>query len=214
MKILYKIACLVSDAFIRLCYSHKVLGYDVREYSKGAILACNHASFLDPSIIAASCPQEICFLARSSLFKNALFGKLISSLNAYPVKRGRVDLKSFRQVVSLLKENKKIMFFPEGRRSCDGQLQQFKPGVFTLADKTQSAIIPVYIYGSFEAWGRYRKYPKLSGQTACIFGRPIEYPFNYDATTKEGLQLLGKELQSKINELKIWYEEGAKGELP
>ena len=137
----------------------------------GAIIASNHLSFLDPPVIAVTFKkEEIHFLARESLFKGFL-GYFISRLNAHPVKAFNREL--FKEAVKILKLNGKILIFPEGTRSSDGSFGKIKPGVELIANLSSSPILPVYIHGTKEIWGRDRKFPKFSGKIICHIGKPI-----------------------------------------
>src|SRR5271167_3814145 len=117
---LYWIVIRLARFFAKILYRHKVYG---REHilSEAAILASNHVSFLDPPILSLSCPEDVYFLARKTLF-NGLFGKFIYALNARPVSAGSANLEVFRQIANLLGEGKKVILFPEGTRSTDGKL--------------------------------------------------------------------------------------------
>lgn len=199
--------------FFKLFYHHKVFGASL--VPKGAaILAANHCSFFDPPILAASLSDEIYFLARSSLFKNAFFKFLIENLNAYPVSGSAQDLNSFKVVAKLLNEEKKVVIFPEGIRSYDGQLGEIKTGVAMLAIRADCPIIPVYIHGAYEAWPRQKKIFSFRGKTTCVFGHPLylkKVPF---LTKKQQQEYLTKELEKALLSLKNWFEEGAKGTPP
>src|SRR5262245_53836190 len=117
MKPFYWITITTLNFLIRLFYRHKV--YGVMHIPKGAaILSANHTSFLDPPVIAISCPEEVSYLAKEGLFTNPFLKKLIINLNAYPVTdKGARNLNSFKTVITLLNEGKKVVIFPEGIRS-------------------------------------------------------------------------------------------------
>jgi cytidylate kinase len=198
--------------FLKLFYSHKIYGQNhIRPGA--AILASNHVSYLDPPIISVSCPGEVFFLARKTLFKG-WFGKMIFSLNARPVNSGAANLQLFRDISHLLEEGKKVILFPEGTRSPDGNLGEIKSGIFLLFQRTHCAIQPGYIAGSFSIWGRQKKLPKLSGRTACIFGSPILWDRYEGMAKKEAEEKFIHDLRASILSLKKWYEEGAKGTPP
>lgn len=137
------------------------------------LLACNHASFLDPPVVAAACPRELHFFARKTLWKGAL-GALITRLNAISVDRdGEGDLEAFRRVFSTLKAGGSLMLFPEGTRSPDGALHAAKKGVGLIACRAQAPVVPARVFGSYEMWSRHRKYPCLTTSLGVAFGAPI-----------------------------------------
>ncbi len=199
--------------FVTLFYHHKVYG---KEHVKpgGAMIASNHCSFLDPPIVGASCPDHIHFLARESLFHFKPFGWLLKNVNTHPVHQGKGNLSTLKMAMALVRSGKKVVIFPEGRRSPSGELLAGQLGIGMLVQRTQCRIIPAYIHGSFEAWNNKRKFPKLYGKTACVFGTPIEYVENENEDKKEAQGRIVGQIMSKICELKEWYLAGAEGSPP
>ena len=184
MSLFYKVSRTCLKGLFKLAYSHDVYLPEGIVYPESAIIAANHASFLDPPLIAAIWPEPIHFLARKTLFEVPILRPLITALNAHPL-TGANDTSSLKHALSLLEEGKKILVFPEGTRSPDGQLRPFKQGIGMLARKSGACIIPAYIHGSFNAWPKTKKYPKLWGaKTACAFGKPIFLPTLHAKTPK------------------------------
>ena len=60
------------------------------------LLVANHSSVLDPPLVGAVAPRPLCLLATEELFRIPLFGRLISSLNARPLRREGADAKALR----------------------------------------------------------------------------------------------------------------------
>ena len=83
----------------KLLYRLKVYGKQ-HYISVSALIAPNHVSFFDPPIIAASCPGEIHFLARQTLFKS-WFGKMIRALNTHPIQKDAANLKVMKTITQL-----------------------------------------------------------------------------------------------------------------
>ncbi len=166
-----------------------------------ALLAPNHLSFLDPPLVAASVNEPCYFLAKQSLFNAPLLGTLFRHLNVLPVRRNQQNIEMFKIVGKLLEEGKKVIVFPEGKRSSDGTLQPLKKGVAMLALKSKTPIVPVIIKGSFEAWPRDKKGPRLFGKTACYFGEPIAIEPFLLLEPKESVEKLTEELYKRLNEM-------------
>lgn len=168
----------------------------------GAILAANHVSFFDPPIIGGTWPGEIHFLASDYLFKVPLLGPLIRALNSHPVSRGAGDLGAFRLTSKLLREGKKVVVFPEGTRSKDGQLQEFKKGVAKLAFTGHAAVVPIYIEGTYAIWGRKQKFPKLWGKTRIFYGNAL-YVEDYQGLERRAAEeKMTEDLKKAIIQLK------------
>lgn len=185
-----------ANKYFRLFHRLTVIGIDSPYHGK-AILAPNHASYFDPPLITVAWPEEVHFLARSSLFKNRLQNWVFSKLNAHPVKGDGQDLDSLRFICKLLDEGKQVVIFPEGRRTRTGEIQPIKPGIAMLAIRTNSPIIPVYIKGAFEAFPRHKRFPKFGTPLTCIFGKPI-FPDQFQEKNKKKLQeLMTRQVQEQ-----------------
>lgn len=128
----------------------------------GFIFASNHASYLDPPVLAVACPRPLSYFAKAELFRNPLFSKLIRSLGAFPVRRGKGDRDALSTALELLAKGHGLVIFPEGTRTLTGEIGRMKAGVAMMALKAKVPIIPVGIEGTFEAWpknGRFRSRP-------------------------------------------------------
>lgn len=209
----YRLVLFFSWCVGKIFYRLKIYGLE-HYYPRGAILAANHTSFLDPPIVSVAWPEEVHFLARESLFRNKLFGKLIRSLNSHPVSGDAGDISVMKTICSLLVEGKKVVLFPEGTRSKNGELQPLKAGIAMLVSKSQSAVIPVYVDGAYKVWGRGKKLPRPFGKVTCVFGTAIRWESFSHLDKKEGQRQLLEKLSESILALKKWLQDGAQGIPP
>jgi len=147
LSVQYRISQLLISSTARMIFGWRVIGRD-NIPAGGALIACNHLALLDPAWIGAAIKRDMHFLAKVELFRNFLFGALIKSVNAFPVRRGEADRQSWKMAKSLLKAGKLLLFFPEGTRSKDGCLQPGKPGMARLAFATGVPVVPAAISGS------------------------------------------------------------------
>lgn len=212
MKFLYRWVIFKAWYLFRILYRHKVYGLE-HYVKRAAIIAPNHTSYYDPPIAAISWPEEVHFLARESLFRNPLFGRFIRALNSHPVSGDVSDVSIFKMIISLLKEGKQVVLFPEGART-EGELGEIKPGIGMLVMRSKSAIVPTYIHGANEIWDIHRKVPKLRGRTACVFGTPILWEAFAHLEKREAQEKISEQLREALLALKAWYESGAKGTPP
>lgn len=209
----YRFILSLAKCFYAIFYRHKVYGVE-HFFSGGAIIACNHVSYLDPPAVAISSPQEIHFLAKDALFKVPLFGRLISALNAHPVSGSAGDIAVMRLIVQLLSEGKKVLLFPEGTRGEKDELKELKPGIALLVARSNSAVIPAYVDGTFAIWSRERRFPKLSGKTRVVFGSPIRWQEFVHLDKREANEQFNRRLTQALNALREWYKAGARGTPP
>ncbi|MGB7978649.1 MAG: (d)CMP kinase [Chlamydiales bacterium] len=211
MKRSYKIVYWMARLFFKSCFRLKI--YGLNHFRPGAgVIAANHSSNYDPPVLSISCPEEVHFLAKGSLFDIPLLGRLIRILNSHPVARGVSDAAVFRTMVQLLSEGKKLILFPEGKRSKTGELHPLERGLGFLVQKARCPIIPAYIQGSFEAWPTGKKLPRLFGKMSVVFGSPIEWQEGEDK--KEAQARITAETEASIRNLKEWLENGAHGTPP
>jgi 1-acyl-sn-glycerol-3-phosphate acyltransferase len=205
MKLFYRFTRFFLKTYFHLFYHLKVYGVE-NIVSGKAIISSNHTSFLDPPLIATCCPEEIFFLARKSLFSTFVFGSLITNLNAFPVTGTAQDLGSMKLICKLLNDKKKVVIFPEGIRSFDGELMPFKTGIGMLALRCEAPIIPIYIHGCYQIWNRSQQIPKLWGNAACMIG-PAIYPNEYaHLEKKEAHKAIADRLKVAIETLKLQLE--------
>ena len=213
MRLPYRFVYLCARTFFKLFYGLKI--YGLSHFRSGpSVIAANHASFFDPPVISISCPEEVHFLARESLFSIPFLGRLIRILNSHPVSRSASDAHTFRELIDLLKAGNKVILFPEGKRSMDGELQPLERGLAFLVQKAEVAIFPVYVSGTFEAWRPRKKMPKLFGRIRCVFGSPIEWEEFEGLEKREAMEAITARTQEAIHKLKDWLDRGAVGEPP
>src|SRR5439155_15471000 len=87
-----------------------------------------------------------------------------------------------KAVLDLSKRGHGTVVFPEGHRTADGNMQALLPGVLLLLKRTQAPVVPVGIAGAYDAWPRWRSYPKPAplflpahrGTIAVAVGRPFD----------------------------------------
>jgi 1-acyl-sn-glycerol-3-phosphate acyltransferase len=192
---------------VKLLFRLRVYGQEHVHSSAGIIIA-NHTSYLDPPLLAVAYPGEVHFLARETLFHVPILGKIIRALNTHPVANDAGDLHVLRQMVGLLNSGKKLILFPEGRRSPDGQLLPFARGFAFLAKRTKCTIFPAYIDGAFAAWPASRSFPVPFRKITCVFGSPLEWK---EGETEE--QFINRCCVS-IEGLHTWLSRGAHGNPP
>ena len=138
----------------------------------GVLLSASHQSFLDPVLYGLGLSRPFHFMARSSLFRNPLFGLLIRSLNAFPVRRGEIDHHAIRETIRLLEAGHVVLVFPEGTRTSDGSIGRPRGGLGMIAARAGVPIVPAIVEGAFESWPRQRRFPRLR-RIAVSVGRPV-----------------------------------------
>ncbi len=157
------------------------------------ILAANHQSYLDPPLAGSVSDRAIYFLARRTLLDGLFFGWLLPKLNVVPVdSEGGKDRTALKALIRILRSGEGTLVFPEGQRTPDGKLQPALPGVGLVIAKTLAPVVPMRIFGAFNAWPVHEKWPRL-GQVTIVVGEPIYF-------TEEDLEPSGKDLYLRLSQ--------------
>jgi cytidylate kinase len=209
MTPIYRFCHTACKAFFHAAYAMEVHHAERARIPGGAYLASNHASFLDPPLVGTALDEPIRYLARNTLFKPPLLSWLLPRLNTVPVDRDNAELSSLRLSIELVRQGKKMVVFPEGTRTPDGTLQPAQRGVGMLVAKTGAPVIPVRIFGSFEAFPRSAKFPRWDGKVHVVFGEPLRFsPEEREAKGKAGQQAISDRILAAIAALRIPGDEG------
>jgi 1-acyl-sn-glycerol-3-phosphate acyltransferase len=205
MQPLYGICHYLIGVLHAAFFRGDVIGAENLPASGGFLVAANHTSFLDPPFIGCQVPRQIAYFARKTLWKGGFSSWWLDSVGTIPVDRdGGQDVSAIKRVLKAIKENRGLILFPEGTRSLDGTLQPAKAGVGLIACRTQVPVVPVRIFGSFEAFGKGVKFPRLGTRVTVVFGRPIS-PATYDdpKSGKERYQIASERIMAHIAALHL-----------
>lgn len=170
--------------------------------TEGAVLVVsNHQSFLDPPLIGTLYEDEMYFLARKSLFRG-FFKWLYSRWNAVPVDQDRPDMASLKTIIRLLKQGNRVLVFPEGARTLDGELGEAQPGVGLIALKSGATIQPIRIRGARRALPRGSGRLRLARIDVHV-GPPIRITEEElgDASGKVAYKLVAERMMEAISKL-------------
>ena len=138
------------------------------------ILASNHASFIDPPLVGSGLHRTLNYLARESLFRFPILGAILRSWQAVPVDRDGGGASGLRAILDRLLAGGAILLFPEGTRTKDGKLQPARSGIGLTVIKSNAPVVPVRVFGTFEAYNRFHKFPHPH-RIAVKYGQPIDF---------------------------------------
>ncbi len=149
--------------------------------TENVIIAVNHQSFLDILWLLASIPHA----RRSKVF---MLGKIdfwflawiFPGLPVIFVEKAGNALSSLQGGADVLKQGCSLIVFPEGTRSFDGELGDFRVGTAFLAKKLNKKIIPVTIKGAYEIYPRHERLPNFfSGKKGALIVHDVIDPEQY-----------------------------------
>lgn len=136
---------IILASFIRL----KVEGAENLDHDAHYVFACNHSSVFDILVLFAAIPMQFRWLAKKELFVFPIYGWAMYMAGYIPVNRSnpREAVRSLERAAEKISQGISVVIFPEGTRSKDGKIADFKRGGVTLAVKTGLPIVPITISG-------------------------------------------------------------------
>ncbi|MBU4346306.1 MAG: AMP-binding protein [Candidatus Omnitrophica bacterium] len=139
------------------------------------IICPNHASYLDGFVVFCSLPLKVAvktyFLGYNVIFEHPLVRWAIRWARLIPIDPDTHLIPTLQVVSYVLSHKKVVCIFPEGRRSIDESIAEFKKGVGILMKELNVPVVPAYIKGSHQSWPRGSRLPRLH-PLKIIFGRP------------------------------------------
>lgn len=134
----------------------KIDGLEYLDPKQTYIFMPNHASFLDILLAFAYIPHDFRMITKREIFHIPLMGWALRLSRQIPMDRAnpRKGLAGLKQASNLLREGISIAVFPEGTRTTDGEINDFKATLFILPIRSGISVVPVRIDGTFEALKR------------------------------------------------------------
>ena len=168
--------------------------------SKPKIYVSNHQSFIDPLILGSLLPKSILyntiFLAIDWYFKKFPLKLLVSNGNVILIDINKNIRKSVEEIVGYLKSGKNVLIFPEGARTKDGKVAEFKK-VFAIISKELGIDVQCLgIKGGFEAYSRYMKFPKPKKIKVAVLDI-IKPEGSYEEIAEKAKEIITKYVESE-----------------
>ena len=173
------LAYALVGAVFKLCFRYRVSNREALrgfEGKSGAVVICNHTSFLDVAVIylTARPAQWIRLMGRDSLFGKAggLLGQVLSRVGAFPVKRDSADRTSVKRAVRMLKDGELVGILPEGtRRGKSDRAPELHAGAAFIARMAHVPILPMCVRDveKVKQKGERLRFPQVTAE----FGEPL-----------------------------------------
>jgi acyl-[acyl-carrier-protein]-phospholipid O-acyltransferase/long-chain-fatty-acid--[acyl-carrier-protein] ligase len=178
-----------SIRFIVWLASHSV--YRIRVYGRhnipeqgGALLACNHVTWLDAVFLVMMSSRPVRLVGWVGNFERGFFHWMSRLWGVIPISsRPKQMLAAFETAREALKNGELVVVFPEGGITRTGQLQGFRPGLMRMLEGTNAPVIPVYLdelWGSIFSFDRGKFFWKMPRRwpypISIHFGKPVEHP--------------------------------------
>ena len=217
MNPLYFLGWVCFRAIYKFYFGWRVYNPERVPLNGPVILASNHTSYIDPPLVGAGLRRGINYLAREDLFRFPVVGWVLHNWNTVPVDRDGGGAKGLKAILDRLLDGGAIILFPEGTRSRDGKLQPARSGIGLTVIKSTAPVIPVRVFGTFEAFGRHMRFPKPR-RVAVKYGEPMFFEaLRAEAKTcskprlKQIYQTVADELMAAIAKLEPYRD---KSEFP
>jgi 1-acyl-sn-glycerol-3-phosphate acyltransferase len=139
------------------------------------LFAANHTSSADAPAVVGAIPRRIAILLKDSLFRYPIVGAAFRLAKFIPVDRRSRDsaVESLEKAVQELRAGQSFLIYPEGTRSPDGRLQNFKKGAVVMAIKAGVPIVPVACSGAHRVMEK-RSLAMHPGEILVEFLNPID----------------------------------------
>lgn len=129
----------------------KIRGLENLDPEKPFVFMCNHQSNFDILVLFSALPVQFRWIAKAELFKIPLFGHSMRGAGYISIERKdrKKAIQSLKQAAERIRSGVSVMIFPEGTRSPDGNIGEFKKGGFILAYDAGVPIIPIVLNGTW-----------------------------------------------------------------
>lgn len=120
----------------------------------GALLVCNHVSYMDALLLSAICPRLIRFVMEEEYANLPPLRRFLKRAGVIPISANnrRSIVKAFNDVEQALSEGHLVCIFPEGRLTSDGEIAPFMRGMDIILKRSPVNVVPIALKGM---WGSY-----------------------------------------------------------
>ncbi len=173
---------------------HPVRAIGRENIPEGAAVICpNHSTAGDPfyTVFAFGWKYPMWAMAKKEILNWPVVGWILGKAGVFGVDRGNSDLKAAKTALRCLKENRKLLIFPEGTRVSEGDSVEAKAGAALFATRTDSPLLPVYIPTK----------KRLFHPTTVVIGKPYQPQISGRKATSEELEQIAADLMDRIHAL-------------
>jgi len=197
----YWLGWVFFNSAFRAVFGFRVFGREKLLLDGPVLVAANHESYLDPPLVGLVYRQQLTMLARKTLFRGVA-GFFYRRWGAIPVDQERPDMSSLKSIVRRIRQGEKVLIFPEGARTLDGELGAAQAGVGLIVAKSGAVVQPMRVRGARAALPRGATRLRRERISVTI-GDPIRFTAEElkAAKGREGYQKIADRIMEAIAEL-------------
>ena len=180
-------------------YRVKVIGRENFPEKTGALLVCNHMSFVDAALLIASTDRPIRFVMYQGIYDNPIVKPFARMMKAIPIsdeQRPREMIRSLHTASEALRQGDIVCIFAEGQITRTGQMLPFRRGLERIMKDVDVPIIPVNLDG---VWGSIFSFER--GRFLWKIPRNIPYPITVNFGKPMSSSSTALEVRSEVQEL-------------
>ncbi|MEZ0312574.1 MAG: AMP-binding protein [Myxococcota bacterium] len=167
----------------------EIHGRDYVPRDTGFIVAANHASHLDAGLVELALGEHgdrlVSLAARDYFFGSRLKRTYFENFtNLLPIERHGATRASLRRALAVIERGDSLLIFPEGTRSPDGALQPFKASIGYLAITSERPVVPMYLWGTFEAMPKGSTLLPRSREIGALIGPALRPELMKELTSR------------------------------
>ncbi|MFZ1757321.1 MAG: lysophospholipid acyltransferase family protein, partial [Caldilineaceae bacterium] len=189
----WKTCHIIVSLLMPLLGSITIEGRENVPVAGGVVLGCNHPGGVDVVALGYASPRQIYYMAKQELFEfRPWFSALITSVGAFPIRRGTNDTAAIEHSLRLVREGNVLGMFPEGTRNRGRPLGRPKSGAVRIAALTGAPLVPSAVIGIPDLHKEWKN-PLRRTRVQVRFGPPIRFvgdPDDSAAIQHTSLQLM------------------------
>jgi acyl-[acyl-carrier-protein]-phospholipid O-acyltransferase/long-chain-fatty-acid--[acyl-carrier-protein] ligase len=169
--------CVLS--LVKIAYRIRVVHHDRIPETGGALLVCNHVSYIDALILSAACERPVRFTAFDEFFKYPLLATGMRMFGVVPISNRRAK-DAIVALSDAIKGGDLVCIFPEGQLTRTGMMNEIRKGFELIARRAGAPVIPIWLddlWGSIFSYERgrlFRKHPHhFPYHASVLYGKPI-----------------------------------------
>jgi 1-acyl-sn-glycerol-3-phosphate acyltransferase len=166
--------------FYKIWFRIKIYGRENIPKGENLLIASNHLSYFDPTIISLTTLAPVAYMAKEELFQIPVLKQFILMYGAFAVDRKKLEISTIKTAKGIIQKGWHVSLFPEGTRGTEGSIGKIHEGISYLAKTTKTRVLPLGIVGS----------STKRGPITVKIGKPIDYTLKPEEMKTQWLEAI------------------------